>query len=504
MTIRRRLILSYVAMVLIPLFLILIIGMILTRVFFGGEAGDGNKEGIFPMHGAAFSQVWETINQREQVMNGVKFIAEHDPGLLADNEFLTETDKTLQGLQAGLVVVKNGEVLFASSGVNREGLEDDLSKVGTGGERRHSGWIKEPKVNGRYNAERVDFVFAGQSPGSLYLLSDLNPVFNKMSQFMPTLFLSLLIVIAFTNLLLTFFVSRSIIRPLYTLKHAAERIKEGELDQPLELKRRDEFGEVGEAFEEMRERLKASIRLQLQYEENRKELISNISHDLKTPITGIKACVEGLRDGIADTEEKRDKYIAMIGQKTADMDRLIEELFLFSKLDLKRLPFHFEPVDLHRYLEEWAEELKTDPRYKDVHIDFRSKLAGPLPVLADRDKLKRVLMNIGGNSLQYMNKPEKDLRIELDARPREAIIRIADNGAGIAGEALPHVFERFYRAESARSSTTGGSGLGLAIVRQIVEEHGGNVRADSAVGEGTAISFTLPRRGNLPMGGEQE
>ncbi|MCH1641474.1 HAMP domain-containing histidine kinase [Paenibacillus timonensis] len=497
MTIRLRLILSYIAMVLIPIFLTLLTAMVLTRVFFGtGEAAVNGSDG-FQFHGHALSEFWEKINEREQLMNGVKFVAEQDPELLADPKFLAETGEKLQGLQAGLVVVRNGQVAFASDDVEQEGLEAELARIDADQEE-HSRWMmgRGPEVGGRYTAERVDFAFGDQSAGTLYLLSDLNPLLGKMSRFMPLMFFSLLLIVAFTNLLLTFFVSRSILRPLYTLKRAAERIKEGELDRPLLMQRKDEFGEVGEAFEEMRERLKHSIHLQLQYEENRKEMLSNISHDLKTPITGIKACVEGLRDRVADTEEKRDKYIRMIGQKADDMDRMIEELFLFSKLDLKRLPFDFEPVDVYAFLQGCSEELKADPRLAQVQIDFSAAVERPLYVAADRDKLKRVLMNIAENSLHYMNKPDQRLTLELEANPREALVRIRDNGAGIEEDALPKVFERFYRAEASRSSQSGrsGSGLGLAIVRQIIEAHGGIVRADSRAGVGTAISFTLPRQ----------
>ncbi|MBW4838259.1 MAG: HAMP domain-containing histidine kinase [Paenibacillaceae bacterium] len=507
MTIRLRLILSYIAMVLIPIFLTLLTAMVLTRVFFGTEdtsvrGGDG-----FQFHGHALSEFWEKINEREQLMNGVKFVAEQDPELLDDPNFLADTGETLRELQAGLVIVRNGEVTYASADVDQEYLEAELARIDTAQEG-HSRWMmsRGPEVGGRYTAERVDFTFDDQGVGTLYLLSDLNPLLGKMSRFMPLMFFSLLVIVAFTNLLLTFFVSRSILRPLYTLKRAAERIKEGELDHPLLMQRKDEFGEVGEAFEEMRERLKHSIHLQLQYEENRKEMLSNISHDLKTPITGIKACVEGLRDRVADTEEKRNKYITMIGQKADDMDRMIEELFLFSKLDLKRLPFDFEPVDVLGFLQSCSEELKADPRFAQVQIELITAVEGPLYAIADRDKLKRVLMNIADNSLHYMNKPEQRLSLELEASPREALVRIRDNGAGIDEAALPKVFERFYRAEASRSSSSGrgGSGLGLAIVRQIIEAHGGIVRADSRAGVGTAISFTLPLQTYSRTGGERK
>ncbi|MDU2243023.1 MAG: ATP-binding protein, partial [Paenibacillus sp.] len=148
------------------------------------------------------------------------------------------------------------------------------------------------------------------------------------------------------------------------------------------------------------------------------------------------------------------------------------------------------------FLQGCSEELKADPRFAQVQIDFSAAVERPLYVAADRDKLKRVLMNIAENSLHYMNKPDQRLTLELEANPREALVRIRDNGAGIEEDALPKVFERFYRAEASRSSQSGrsGSGLGLAIVRQIIEAHGGIVRADSRAGVGTAISFTLPRQ----------
>jgi signal transduction histidine kinase len=254
----------------------------------------------------------------------------------------------------------------------------------------------------------------------------------------------------------------------------------------------------------MRVRLKQSIGLQLQYEENRKELLSNISHDLKTPITAIKGCVEGLLDGIADTPAKRESYLRMIGRKAEDMDREIDELFLFSKLDLKRVPFHFERLELASYLGDHEEELRLQPKNADITISYERQSMRNVYVQADREKLHRVIQNIVDNSIKYMDKEPKRLDIVLSETPDEAVVRIRDNGAGIAPEALPHVFDRFYRADQSRSGSGGGSGLGLAIVKQIVEEHGGRVWAESAVGEGTSILYTLPKSASAGAGGERE
>jgi signal transduction histidine kinase len=356
----------------------------------------------------------------------------------------------------------------------------------------------------QYSVELLHFTFSDGNSGSVYFLSDMSPIASFFPKVMPMVAGALLLILCLTNGALTVIVSRSFIKPLYALKGAAEQIKEGNLDHGLTLGRKDEFGQVGAAFEEMRVRLKQSIGLQLQYEENRKELLSNISHDLKTPITAIKGCVEGLLDGIADTPEKRDSYLRMIGRKAEDMDREIDELFLFSKLDLKRVPFHFERLELASYLGDHEEELRLQPKSADVIISYERESARNVYVQADREKLHRVIQNIVDNSMKYLDKKTKRIDIVLSETPGEAVVRIRDNGAGIDPEALPHIFDRFYRADQSRSGSSGGSGLGLAIVKQIVEEHGGRVWAESVPGAGTSILFTLPLSASAGTGGVWE
>src|SRR5690606_28899705 len=300
-------------------------------------------------------------------------------------------------------------------------------------------------------------------------------------RFFPLLLLSLLLVIGSTNGILTFLVSRSIVKPLSLLKRAAERIKEGDLDQEVRLNRTDEIGELGAAFEEMRKRLKELIRLQLQYEENRKQLLSHISHDLRTPLTGIKACVEGIRDGIAETGPMREKYLNMIAKKAEDMERLIDELLLFSKLDLKRLPFHWETIDLAAFLRDFVEVLRLDLRTKGGAIRL-SAPREPVYVKADREKLRRVIMNIVDNSLKYMDKAAKNLRVEL-SREEEAPAGMRDYGPVIGEEALVHMYDRFLLSEPCRMSATGGGAMGLAIAHQTIEDDGGRVWADGRKSE---------------------
>jgi signal transduction histidine kinase len=480
MSIKTRLLLSYIAMTLIPVVLFAAIVATLAPVFLKDmwrDRQDGEPS------------VWQKSGERSEIVAGLKFMAQADPERFNDAEFLRSADERLKKLRAGLVVVKNGAVAYASPLADNADLIERLQKLRPD---EATAERNDEKI-GHYSVEQADIAFGGGSVGKVILLSDISLDIEGAKKLFPLLVLTLLLVVGLTNGILTFLVSRSLIKPLNTLRRAAEQIKDGDLSREVKLKRKDEIGKVGAAFEEMRVRLGESIRLQMQYEENRKELISNISHDLKTPIAGIKACVEGLQDGIADTQTMRDKYIGMIAKKTNEMDRLIDELFLFSKLDLKRLPFHLEPIDLAAYLRDCASELRLDPRMEGFSVIFDYAGEEPVRVVADREKLRRVVMNIVDNSLKYMDKEKKEIRFDLADGDREATVVVRDNGSGIDSKALPHIFDRFYRAEPSRNKETGGSGLGLAIVKQMVEGQGGRVWAESRAGEGTSIYLTLPK-----------
>lgn len=494
MTIRKGVFLSYVAMTLIPLVLFISIAITLASIFFkevSGETGSTSQQG------GEILSITETFDNREQLFLGFKFLANSDTNRLLDIDFLREMDKKFSEVDAAFVIMKDDRITYASPEVDNENLDEQLMNQEKNRERG-----RNQKIDDQYTVEPYAFTFTDQSEGRLYLLSNFKPFFGEVQKFILILIGSLLLIIGLTNGLMTYLVSRSIIQPLSRLKRAAEQIKEGNLDQKLSLSRKDEFGEVGDAFEEMRERLKQSLQLQLQYEENRKELISNISHDLKTPVTGVKACIEGLRDGIANTEEKRNKYIRMMDSKITELDYMIDELFLFSKLDLNQQPFHFTQVDMSIYLKEYVKELRTDPQLKDVEIYLLHETSKSLYVLIDREKIQRVLQNIVNNSLRYMEGKKKKLEIWLDDDGEEVMISINDNGPGIEKEAMSHIFDRFYRVDPSRSKLTGGSGLGLAIVKQIMEEHGGRVWMESEVGNGTTVFLMLPVPKVLETGGE--
>lgn len=315
---------------------------------------------------------------------------------------------------------------------------------------------------------------------------------NFQSVFRTLRFIGLAIILIATNGLLTYYVSKSILRPVEKLSKAAKKISDGDFDSPIKPMGDDELGQLAKTFEMMRLKLKESAALQSKYEQNRKELLANISHDLKTPITSIKGYVEGIQDGVANSPEKIDRYIQTIYAKANDMDHLINELFLFSKLDLSSVPFHFEQFDLQTYFTDLIDEVQFDIGKHGISVAVTVDGQPEYEVCADREQLKRSVTNIIQNSVKYMEKSEKKIVVHLKAKSDEVTIQVQDNGEGIDEEALPHIFEQFYRADPSRGGGEGSSGLGLAIVKRIVEQHGGRVWAESEIGSGTSIFFTLP------------
>ncbi|MGA4721191.1 sensor histidine kinase [Fictibacillus nanhaiensis] len=319
--------------------------------------------------------------------------------------------------------------------------------------------------------------------------------FKKDSQwFMSLRFMGLLLILIVTNGILTYMVSKTILKPIRILTIAAEEISNGNLDHEIVTVNRDELGKLSETFESMRLQLKKAREERDLYENTRKEFVASISHDLKTPLTSIKGYINGVLDGIVDNPETKQMYLKTAYQKAEDMDHLINELFLYSKLDFEQFSFQFEPIQLDNYLRDYLEELQYDPSLKDVKFTFRSEPSENYSVMADRLSLGRIIDNILQNSFKYSDKKEKKISVYLQSKSDTVLVKIADNGKGIPKESLPRIFESFYRADPSRNKATGGSGLGLAIVKKIVEGHGGDIWAESEEGKGTSIYFTLKKR----------
>ena len=321
--------------------------------------------------------------------------------------------------------------------------------------------------------------------------------------FLSTLFFLILVILIITAILLTNWIRTSIIEPVDELNAAMKKIRDGNLDYVLSpTEQSGELGELYRNYEDMRLRLKESAEEKLEQEKQNRELISNISHDLKTPITSIKGYVEGLMDGVANTPEKQEKYIRTIYNKANDMDRLINELTLYSRMESDRIPYNFQKLNVSDYFGDCAYEIGMDMEQRGIQLNYSNMVDPATCIIADPEQLKRVVNNIVGNSVKYIDKPHGIIDIRILDEQDSIRLEIEDNGKGIAARDLPNIFERFYRTDSSRSSAQGGSGIGLSIVKKIVEDHGGRIWASCEEGEGLTIHFIL-RKYVSPVG-EQE
>ena len=308
-----------------------------------------------------------------------------------------------------------------------------------------------------------------------------------------------LIIVCVTTAVLVWWIYKTVSVPLAKLQEATRNIKEGNLDFEIKPENDDEIGQVCQDFEEMRLRLKANAEEKIEFDRENKELISNISHDLKTPITAIKGYVEGIMDGVADTPEKMDRYIKTIYNKANEMDRLINELTLYSKIDTNRIPYDFTTISAKQYFRDCAEDLAIELESKGAKFEYRNYLEEDAKIIVDPEQMRRVINNIVSNSLKYTDKPQAEIRMKILDVGDFIQVELSDNGKGIATKDLPYIFERFYRADASRNSSKGGSGIGLAIVKKIVEEHGGKIWATSEEGVGTTMYFVVRKYQEVPI-----
>lgn len=343
------------------------------------------------------------------------------------------------------------------------------------------------------------FLFSAQVPeGESVLRTMLDLVLGEMKgpgRMLPYFILGVVLLclcVAGICIVLTSRLTGQISGTLKTLRQAADRLREGELDFEILSCRERELDELGRALESVRQRLKQAAAVEAAAQEERGLLMANLSHDMRTPVTAIKGYVEGIRDGIASTPEKQAHYLDIVYSKTLVLEKLVRNMTDFSEYELGRMQYHFEYVELTGFLTDLSAEYAQEAA--GAGMTFSSQLAaGAYWVTADRNKLKRVLDNLLSNAIKY-GRPNGV--IHLTAEPYEGglVLQLSDNGKGISSRALGHVFDSFFRADAARSSAVPGSGLGLAICRSIIDSHHGKIWLTSEEGEGTRAFIYLPLR----------
>lgn len=483
MKFKTRLMVTFATIILLPL-------VLTTGAFLGIGVYLMSSQQDFAVEDIDYSAMAENIEalnvQTEQVYQELLWQAQQNPQILEDVAYLKRMEETRLGKRSYILLRKGDEIYYAGNESAAEKIFDQLPEYD---------YVNSEGDNAYYFGDlqkfvkQIDFVCADGSQGSLFIITRMMTLISR--PFMIDMSVAIIVILVFTSIMLTRWIHKGVFLPIKELNLAMCKIKEGNFDYMLSAESKDEIGELYRNYEDMRLRLKESTEEQLQQEKQNRELISNISHDLKTPITAVKGYVEGIMDGVADTPEKMDKYIKTIYNKANDMDRLINELTLYSGIDNNRIPYNFHRINVADYFGDCVEDVGLDLESKNIELNYSNLVASDTMIIADPEQMKRVINNIIGNSIKYIDKPKGVIDIRILDEVDSVRIEIEDNGKGISAKDLPKVFERFYRTDASRNSSQGGSGIGLSIVKKIIEDHGGYIWATSKEGEGTCMHFVI-------------
>lgn len=490
MKIRERLVVAFLIIITIPI------------ISFGAAAGailNHQMNAIEQSYDVETNTIQILINPvqiynrlTQGIFNRIQTQSSKNPGRFLNKDYLDGLNNELESKYSYLVIKKGAEYTYIGDEVHFSALYSRLPSSSSDSSAVDGGYYinaKSPCL-----IKQLNFYFPDKAAGTAFIITDINTILPQLQSSFVQFITSFVAIMCITATLLILWIYQGIIRPLNTLRIATLQIQEGNLDYTVKAESEDEIGELCEEFDKMRRRLKKLIEDRLQYEEDSRELISNISHDLKTPLTAIKGYTEGIIDGVADTPEKREKYLKTIYTKATDMSVLVDELSFYSKIDMNSIPYNFIHVNLDSYFRDCISDLTLDLEVKQISLGYFNYVNKAEEILADAEQLKRVINNIVSNSVKYMDKDTGIINICIrDASNTLIEVSIEDNGKGISQDESKLIFDRFYRTDASRNSSKGGTGLGLAICRKIIEDHGGSIWATGALGTGTKIYFTLKK-----------
>lgn len=487
MKIRTRLAIAFLTITVVPIFLIYLVYWGLSSYQMSAfQKVYGLTEQVDLLSSNSV-QVFNRLTRTSQ--EEIRRALQENPDKFGDMNFLNTVNQELKKKYAYLIVRKNNEIIYSGTETQDQDLYEHLPGYGEMEGTIEGGIYLDGET--QHLIKQEDFEYSDGSEGSVFLVSGFDDYIPEVKSMLSEMVFSGVMILLLVGVGLTGWVYKSILKPLSQLQKATHEIKNGNLDFTLDVETDDEIGQLCQDFEEMRIRLKENAEEKVQYDKESKELISNISHDLKTPITAIKGYVEGILDGVAASPEKLDKYIRTIYNKANDMDRLIDELTFYSKIDTNKIPYTFSKINVASYFRDCVEEVGLDLDANNIELGYFNYVDEDVVVIADAEQMKRVINNIISNSVKYLDKKKGIINIRIKDVGDFIQVEIEDNGRGIAAKDLPNIFDRFYRTDSSRNSSKGGSGIGLSIVRKIIEDHGGKIWATSKEGIGTEIHFVL-------------
>jgi signal transduction histidine kinase len=463
MTIKRRLFISNNLMIIIPVVLCILFAAVMSLAMIGVFGNFGGRS----LDDDRFYQAKASIIALDAAAQG-------EDELLGAVDGIAESNKSEH---ISVFIYKSGQPIGAPA-LYTPLLQTALGEAGT-----HT-WIFDHTALFARAVDEYHIILMNTN----YYLND-DATYRSYVAISLVMLLLIIATIVVTNRILTRAIVKNIMVPIDALSYGVEQIREGNLTFRLDYSGKDEFDPVCAAFNDMAERLQKLENMRRSDEANRKELIAGISHDLRTPLTSIKAYLEGIDKGVAESPERRQRYLGIIKSKTDDLEHIINQLFLFSKLDVGEFPMNTECLNIGRSVSEIAVGLADEYKDKGLLLELRP-CPSDLFICADAAWLRNVIINILENSAKY--KVAEIGRVIIECGESDGCVDIAltDDGPGVPGTALDKLFDVFYRTDPSRN--TEGSGLGLAISERIVSLLGGRIFARLPQGGGLAVVLRFP------------
>ncbi len=484
MTFKKRIAVAFSIMIVAPIILCSAAFFIIGNYVAGGRDNTVSLRDYLRLTDSVQAYSEET----DQVYEEVESALETDPYILEKQEFRDKIAEMLkEESENSYIIIRKGNELYYTNStyVNKETLSVLPAFRGENGESEIGIYMDDLNKMIR----QLDFRFSDGTQGSFFIITRIVTVISR--PLLTGMFVAMIVTMIITAAAVIYWFRKGVFEPINSLNVAMKHIRDGNLEYALPTDGKGEIGDLYQSYEDMRLRLKESADEKLEREKQSKELISNISHDLKTPITSIKGYVEGIMDGVANTPEKQAKYIRTIYNKANDMDKLINELTLYARIDNDRIPYNFRRINVADYFGDCVDEIGIDMESRGIKLNYSNLVSPDTVIIADPEQMKRVVNNIISNSVKYLDKADGRIDIRILDEQDAIRVEIEDNGKGIAARDLPNIFDRFYRTDSSRNSAQGGSGIGLSIVKKIIEDHGGYIWATSRDGEGTCMHFVI-------------
>lgn len=481
-SLRKRLLLTNFLMVCIPVILLFCLGAIIfAGLRFTGTARQSELALLWPEKGSSMSVTYAISSLRTKV----------DNKKVLHLEDIFEECLILEKHNILVVIISDGRLLYLSPDTDISVIQNTVYRQ-FGSVPSALLWKENSFAFAYTSHDGITSIWAaGETPFVSPYSEEDTSLRNLLEGMLLCVLILAILLIIWLGLSLSRLMSQQILTPLAKLRRAAAEIKKGNFEYPLHVSAQDELGQTCHAFDDMRQELHHARKERLQYEQNRKELIAGISHDLATPLTLLKGYTSGIRDGIAQTPEKQAQYMDRIYATTCTMEQLVDSLFLFSKLDLGRIPFTLETVPISRCVRDMVQEMAFSLHDTGMAL-MMSPLRTDVPVRLDTMQFHRVLQNIVANSIKYKTTETAAMEINLCRHTNTVSIACIDHGAGVPAESLPKLFDTFYRTDKARTDVTKGNGLGLAIAKQIITSLGGVITASETPDGGLTITITLP------------